>query len=115
LFNCSSCLKFVEIVSFFELMNNLFQLVDLLDKKLNKLLDKYNNLQLKNSQLIEQKKALEEELVKQHQLIGDLESKHESLKVANAIVGSKEDKHITKLKINTLIREIDKCIVHLSN
>jgi FtsZ-binding cell division protein ZapB len=96
-------------------MNSLFQLVDLLDKKLNKLLDKYNNLQLENTQLIEQKNRFDEELTKQHRLISDLERKHESLKVANAIVGSKEDKHLTKLKINTLIREIDKCIVHLSN
>ena len=96
-------------------MNNLFQLVDLLDKKLNKLLVKYNNIKLDNEQLIIQKKSLEEELLEQHQLISDLESKYESLKVANAIVGSKGDKHLTKLKINTLIREIDKCIVHLSN
>ncbi len=96
-------------------MNNLFQLVDLLDKKLNKLLVKYNNLKLDNEQLIVQKKSLKEELLEQHQLISDLESKYESLKVANAIVGSKGDKHLTKLKINTLIREIDKCIVHLSN
>ena len=96
-------------------MNNLFQLVDLLDKKLNKLLVKYNNLKLDNEQLIVQKKSLEEELFEQHQLVSDLESKYESLKVANAIVGSKGDKHLTKLKINTLIREIDKCIVHLSN
>ena len=96
-------------------MNNLFQLVDLLDKKLNKLLVKYNYIKLDNEQLIVQKKSLEEELLEQHQLISDLESKYESLKVANAIVGSKGDKHLTKLKINTLIREIDKCIVHLSN
>jgi hypothetical protein len=65
--------------------------------------------------LIEEKKSLKEELLKKHQLIDDLNKKYESLKVANAIVGSKEDKHLTKLKINTLIREIDKCIVHLSN
>jgi len=96
-------------------MNNLFQLVDLLDKKLNKLLSKHNNLQQTNLQLIEEKKSLKEELLKKHQLIDDLNKKYESLKVANAIVGSKEDRHLTKLKINTLIREIDKCIVHLSN
>lgn len=42
-----------------------------------------------------------------------LENKHESLRIANAIVGSKEDKHTTKLKINALIREIDKCIAQL--
>jgi len=96
-------------------MNDLFQLVDLVDKKLNKLLIKHDNLKLENSRLIEQNKSLEDQILKQHQLINDLEKKHESLKVANAIVGSKEDKHLTKLKINTLIREIDRCIVQLSN
>ena len=96
-------------------MNDLFQLVDLVDKKLNKLLIKHDNLKLENSRLIEQNKSLEDQLSKQHQLINDLEKKYESLKVANAIVGSKEDKHLTKLKINTLIREIDRCIVQLSN
>ena len=96
-------------------MNNLFQLVDLVDKKLNKLLKKHDNLELENSQLIEQNKNLENQISEQHQLINDLEKKHQSLKVANAIVGSKEDKHLTKLKINTLIREIDRCIVQLSN
>ena len=96
-------------------MNNLFQLVDLLDKKLNKLLNKHNNLQLINTQLIEEKKKLKEELLNRDQLIDDLDKKYESSRVANAIVGSKEDKHMTKLKINALIREIDKCIVHLSD
>ena len=96
-------------------MNNLFQLVDLVDKKLNKLLINHDNLKLENTHLIEQNKSLEDQILKQHQLINDLEKKHESLKVANAIVGSKEDKHLTKLKINTLIREIDRCIVQLSN
>ena len=96
-------------------MNDLFQLVDLVDKKLNKLLIKHDNLKLENSRLIEQNKSLEDQISKQHQLINDLEKKYESLKVANAIVGSKEDKHLTKLKINTLIREIDRCIVQLSN
>mgnify|MGYP000975913712 FL=1 len=46
-------------------------------------------------------------------MIDDLEKKYESLRLANTIVGSKEDKHATKLKINTLIREIDKCIIEL--
>ena len=96
-------------------MNNLFELVDLLDKKLIKLLNKQKNLQQENKQLLQHTEVLEQELLKQNQLINDLEKKHESLKVANAIVGSKGDKHLTKLKINTLIREIDKCIVQLSN
>ena len=96
-------------------MSNLVQIVDLLDSKLSLLLEKYNSLQRENTQLLQDKNNLEQQLVQNHQLINDLEKKQESLRVANAIVGSKEDKHLTKLKINTLIREIDKCIVQLSD
>ena len=82
---------------------------------LAKLLNKYSSLQLENKNLLDDKIALKEQLTVHHQLISDLENKQESLRIANAIVGSKEDKHLTKLKINTLIREIDKCIVQLSD
>jgi hypothetical protein len=64
---------------------------------------------------LQQKNNLQQQLSKQQELIDSLEKKYESLRVANTIVGSKEDKHATKLKINTLIREIDKCIVQLSD
>lgn len=96
-------------------MSKLIQIVDLLDNKLTKLLHKYNGLQQENEQLLQDKHVLKQQLTQHHQLINDLEKKQESLRIANAIVGSKEDKHITKLKINTLIREIDKCIVQLSD
>ena len=96
-------------------MNNLFQIVNLLEVKLSKLLRQYTVLQQENKKLLQLKSELEEQLKQQHQQFNDLEKKHESLRVANAMVGSKEDKHVTKLKINTLIREIDKCIVQLSN
>ncbi|NOQ92337.1 MAG: hypothetical protein GQ552_06440 [Flavobacteriaceae bacterium] len=96
-------------------MDNLFQIVNLLEVKLSKLLKQYTVLQQENKKLLQLKSELEEQLKQQHQQFSDLEKKHESLRVANAMVGSKEDKHVTKLKINTLIREIDKCIVQLSD
>ena len=68
-----------------------------------------------NIKLRQQKNNFQQQLSKQQDLIDSLEKKYESLRVANTIVGSKEDKHATKLKINTLIREIDKCIVQLSD
>ncbi len=96
-------------------MNDLFETVSSLEKKLSKLLGHYNDLQQYNSRLIEQNSELNKKINDQYQQFNDLEKKYESLRVANAMVGSKEDKHITKLKINTLIREIDKCIVQLSD
>jgi len=96
-------------------MNNLYEIVNKLESKLSKLLSQYTILQQENIKLLQQKSNFEQQLNRQNQLIDDLENKYKSLKVANAIVGSKEDKHLTKLKINTLIREIDKCIVQLSD
>ena len=95
-------------------MSNVLEIVDSLQSKLENLLTKYELLKIENQQLLEKSENLIQEVQKGKESINAIESKYESLKVANAMVGSKEDKHSTKLKINTLIREIDKCILQLS-
>jgi len=94
-------------------MSNVLEIVDSLQSKLNRLLSKYELLQIENQQLLEKSEKLVLELQQKSESIDAIEDSYESLKIANAIVGSKEDKHTTKLKINTLIREIDKCIAQL--
>lgn len=96
-------------------MANVLEIVDSLQSKLDTLLSKYELLKVENKQLLEKSNRLIQEIDKQKESITVLESNYESLKIANAIVGSKEDKHTTKLKINTLIREIDKCITQLAD
>jgi len=94
-------------------MSNVLEIVDSLQSKLTKLLSKYDLLQIENQQLLEKSEKLVLEVREKQESISAIENRYESLRIANAIVGSKEDKHITKLKINTLIREIDKCIAQL--
>jgi len=94
-------------------MSNVLEIVDSLQSKLTRLLSKYELLQIENQQLLEKSEKLVLEVQKKRESISAIEDRYESLKIANAIVGSKEDKHTTKLKINTLIREIDKCIAQL--
>ncbi len=96
-------------------MNKLFEIVNNLEAKLSKILAQSTMLQQENLKILQQRNNLQQQLTKQQEVIDSLEKKYESLRVANTIVGSKEDKHATKLKINTLIREIDKCIVQLSD
>jgi FtsZ-binding cell division protein ZapB len=96
-------------------MNKVFEIVNNLEAKLSKILSQHTMLQQENLKLLQQKNNLQQQLSEQQEVIVSLERKYESLRVANTIVGSKEDKHATKLKINTLIREIDKCIVQLSD
>ncbi len=107
-------INFVAYVRFFGLMNNLSQSVDLLEVNLSKLLSKYSTLRQSLQDLLKEKESLQLKISEQEKEISDLEEKLETSRIANAIVGSKEDKHVTKLKINTLVREIDKCIAQLS-
>jgi FtsZ-binding cell division protein ZapB len=94
-------------------MSNVLEIVDSLQSKLTRLLSKYELLQIENQQLLEKSEKLVLEVKEKQESISTIEDRYESLRIANAIVGSKEDKHTTKLKINTLIREIDKCIAQL--
>jgi len=95
-------------------MNNVVELVDLLEGKLTQLILNQEQLKEENRRLRQSEQVLLDKVNRQNLFMRDLEDKYQSLKVANAIVGNKEDKHLTKIKINTLIREIDKCIVQLS-
>ena len=46
--------------------------------------------------------------------LNTLKEQYQSLKIANSLLGSNENIRDTKLKINSLIREIDHCIAQLS-
>ena len=48
-------------------------------------------------------------------VLENLQNDFESLKMANSLLGSEDYKRDTKLKINSLIREIDYCIAQLSD
>lgn len=95
-------------------MNNLSQIVETLESNVSRLISELNNLKKENDALRQIKSELEEKVVTQEKTIERLTEENKMVKVANSIVGSKEGKHLTKLKINTLIREIDKCIAQLS-
>ena len=96
-------------------MQDLFEIVSGLEAKIAKLIERETRLQEQYSRLLQQNKALQQELASKNRKIEELENQYDSLRVARTMVGSKEDKHMTKLKINALIREIDKCIVELSD
>ncbi len=96
-------------------MSEIVQIIDSLESKIGSLLNKIVSLEEKN-------RVLEAELNKstivyQNQLkaIDTLKKEYESLKLTNSLLGSEDYKRDTKLKINSLIREIDFCITQLSD
>lgn len=78
------------------------------------MLHKLEVLKQSNLKLNEELSNSEQKIADQEKMLLNWEERYESLKVASSMLGSEENKRETKLKINTLIREIDHCIVQLS-
>jgi uncharacterized coiled-coil DUF342 family protein len=95
-------------------MSGLTELIDSLEVKFSKMYHKMDTLEKKNQELSDELIQFKDNNNKQLKTIGDLQNQLESLKTVNALLGSDENKRETKLKINSLIREIDYCIAQLS-
>ena len=95
-------------------MSKTLEAVHSLEEKLKTLLTNYEFLKEENELLLQNVNKLQSQISKNQQLLADQKEKHDLLKIAKTIDGSNESTRETKLKINTLIREIDKCIVQLN-
>ena len=96
-------------------MSVITEIIDTLENKIEKLFIKINSLEKKSQDLKIELTKSETIIQNQSREIDALESKYETLKIANALLGSDDNKRDTKLKINSLIREIDYCIAQLSD
>ena len=96
-------------------MKETLQHIDLLEINVNKLCKV--NKELREENLLLHQKI--EQLSKENDFglteIEHLKKQIRTLKTANALLGSSKNKKETKLKINSLIREIDECIVQLAD
>ncbi|WP_086477384.1 MULTISPECIES: hypothetical protein [Arenibacter] len=95
-------------------MGELIEIVDSLENKVSKLLHQLALLQDQNIRLEEELIAVKNEYEVMTASVEEWQDKYNSLKLANTILGSDTNKTEAKLKINTLIRELDHCIVQLS-
>jgi len=95
-------------------MSELVKIVDSLENKISKLLHKLELLQQTNMKLETELTATRNNKDSSQQLVSEWEEKYNSLKLANSMLGSNTNKTEAKLKINTLIRELDHCIAQLA-
>lgn len=95
-------------------MSNIQDIVDSLENRISKLLHRMELLKQANSKLSQELSDIQEKCQTQELEINSWKDNYESLKLANSMLGSDENKRETKLKINALIREIDDCIMQLS-
>ncbi len=95
-------------------MSELVEIVDSLENKISKLLHKLELLNNSNQRLEEELVSMKNDHNGARNAILDWEEKYNSLKLASTMLGSETNKTEAKLKINSLIRELDYCITQLA-
>jgi len=95
-------------------MSKVEDIVDSLENKISKVLHKQEVLKQTNAKLTEELSNFQQKIIQQEEELSSWIEKYEALKIANSMLGSDENKRETKLKINTLIKDIDHCIAQLS-
>ncbi|MFO7828277.1 MAG: hypothetical protein R6V23_06640 [Bacteroidales bacterium] len=88
--------------------------VDHFKEKVQKVLNLYQRLKKENAELLKQKNELKIQLKNKDAELEFLKNKYNKLKLAKSILASTGDKHDAKIKINSIVREIDKCIALLN-
>lgn len=96
-------------------MSVIAEIIDTLEYKVEKLFEKSKSLE-KHNQVLQLELAKAAQIIqKQSEEMEALKKQYDTLKIANSLLGSDNNKRETKLKINSLIREIDYCIAQLSD
>jgi chromosome segregation ATPase len=90
-----------------DLVTSLESKIDLLVKRYKGLSEECNKLQEENQKLMDQLNRTSADLT-------EAQTKYNHLKLAKTVELSQGDGHDAKLKINQMVREIDKCIALLN-
>ena len=95
-------------------MSEIVEIIDTLEGRLKKLVEKIDFLEKTTTQLSVDFQKATQTIQFQSNEMERLKKQYDTLKIANSLLGSEENKRETKLKINSLIREIDYCIAQLA-
>jgi hypothetical protein len=90
-------------------------LVLTLKTRIQKIIELYENQKNINIELENNNRELKEKLILLENKVSDVEIKYDNLKLARAIVSPEEEgSHEARIKVNRIVREIDKCIALLN-
>ncbi len=85
-----------------------------LESKIQKLVDIYEKEKSAKEQLSRERSDLQEQVKMEKERLKEIEEKYNKLKISKALIATSEDVHDAKLRVNRMVREIDKCIALLN-
>ncbi|WP_027471664.1 hypothetical protein [Saccharicrinis fermentans] len=94
--------------------NENIEIVHNLQDKISRLVERYRSVKSENMILKSQNDQLTTQLEESVREMTDLKEKYNTLKFSRTIDAKGEDVHLAKIRINQMVREIDKCIALLN-
>ncbi len=91
-------------------MSEYENIISALNSKANKMISVIEKLKTENLELKSELEKVNSGLKNKELDVHDLNVKYENLKLAKVIQLSGNDLHDAKIKVNRIVREIDKCI-----
>jgi len=89
-------------------------IIDNIKQKVQTLVFMFEREKQENDRLKAQVAQLEAKLKAKEQACAELEERYSRLKIAKALKASDADVHEAKIKVNRIVREIDRCIALLN-
>ena len=89
-------------------------IINSIEVKVGKLIEKLSQIQLEKSDLQKNNSTLNAKLQEQEEQIIALQDKVKLMNISKTVDTDQEDVKATRLKINEYVREIDKCIALLN-
>lgn len=90
------------------------EILDGIRLKVRSLKDRMQEQTEENSRLKQRNEDLQQMVQQKQALIDELEQKNQQLSLVKSIMADSEDAHDARIRINRIVREIDKCIALLN-
>ncbi len=90
------------------------QIIEELNSRLLRILSRLESEREEKQSLKNNNIQLQKKIAIQQTQISELEIKYTNLKIAKSLLADNEDSHDAKIRVNRIVREIDKCIALLN-
>jgi peptidoglycan hydrolase CwlO-like protein len=90
------------------------EIINRLRNNLKSIISMYEEQKEKNREFVTKIKELTHKITNLENKIKDNDSKFNNLKLAKSMASTDESSHDAKIKVNRIVREIDKCIALLN-
>ncbi|MGC9342841.1 MAG: hypothetical protein ACP5E3_09080 [Bacteroidales bacterium] len=90
------------------------EILGVLRSRIKEIMTALEKERLRSQDIINERDKLKIKLDQQTKINQELEHKYNNLKLAKVMAGNDDEEHDARIKVNRIVREIDKCIALLN-